>query len=72
MNNKAEITILENIIRLIRKGEYKINGDEALVIHQSLSYLIEKVKSLTPQPIVAAESKPIQPESPIKKPKKDK
>jgi hypothetical protein len=73
MEIKQEKIIIENTIKLLRKGRYEITGDEVAVFYQCLTYLIDKVKSLdTPKQTIVAESKPIQPEPVIKKPKKVK
>lgn len=59
MNEKQEKAIIENALRLLRKGKYELSGDEALVFHQCFSYLIEKLKKLDQPLPIPQEVKPV-------------
>jgi hypothetical protein len=70
MDKKQEKVIIENIIKLLRRAKFsEITGDEALVIHQSLDYLIRRMKALDAPPVVIQQEAPKE-EKPKKKPVK--
>lgn len=46
MNKDQEIVILENTLKLLRKGKYELSGDEALVFYSSFDYIIKKIQDL--------------------------
>lgn len=67
MDSKQEKIILENTLRLLRKGKYELSGDEAIVFHQCFSYLVDKLTNLNKPviPVILPKEEQI-----IKKPKK--
>jgi hypothetical protein len=71
MANNQEKLILENTLRLLRKGEYKLSGEEAIVFHQCFSYIVDKLKLLNKPTVVETISKPIEEPKTQKKSKKD-
>lgn len=38
---------IDNILKLLRRGEWKLSGEEALAFHQSYEYLVLKHKELS-------------------------
>lgn len=56
MSKDQEIIILENTLKLLRKGKYELSGEEALVFYSSFDYLIKRIQEL---------KKPIAPIAPI-------
>jgi len=50
MDIKQEKIILENALKILRKGKYDFSGDEALVFHQCFSYLLDRLSFLSAPP----------------------
>ena len=46
MEKKQEKLILENIIKILRKGKYELSGDEVIVFYQSFNYIIDKIRTI--------------------------
>jgi hypothetical protein len=46
MSKDQEIIILENTLKLLRKGKYELSGEEALVFYSSFDYIIKKIQEL--------------------------
>jgi hypothetical protein len=73
MNKNQEIALLENTLKLLRRGKYELTGEEALVFYSSFDYIIRRINELKkPEitPVVA--SAPLIKEESIKVPKKKK
>jgi hypothetical protein len=69
MNKQQEISLLENTLKLLRRGKYELTGEEAIVLYSSFDYLIKRINELRKPEIspVATAPAPI-----IKEPKKKK
>lgn len=68
MNKNQEIILLENTLKLLRKGKFELTGDEALVFYSSFDYIVKKINELKKPDIV-----PVTAPAPIiKEPKKKK
>lgn len=72
MNKAQEIAILENTLKLLRKGKYELTGEEALVFYTSFDYLIKKINQLK-QPEIVPSATPVNKiEEPVKSAPKKK
>lgn len=52
MSKDQEIILLENTLKLLRKGKYELSGDEALVFYSSFEYLVKRINELKKPEIV--------------------
>ena len=49
---------LDNILKLLKRGKWELEGEEILAFFYSYKWLVEKLQSLSiPQPLVKEENK---------------
>jgi hypothetical protein len=46
MEKKQEITLIENTLKLLRRGKYELTGEEAIVFHSCFQYLVKRIAEL--------------------------
>lgn len=60
MDKNTEIALIENTLKLLRRGEYKLSGDEAVVFYNCFQYLVKRLNDLKkPELSVAAPKEPL-------------
>lgn len=69
MSKDQEIVLLENTLKLLRKGKYELSGDEALVFYSSFEYIIKKIQELK-KPLVPVQVPAPAIQEPVKAKKK--
>jgi hypothetical protein len=70
MNKQQEISLLENTLKLLRRGKYELTGEEAIVMYSSFDYLIRRINELKkPEIAPVAAPAPTIKEEPKKKKK---
>ena len=66
MNKQQEISLLENTLKLLRRGKFELTGEEAIVLYSSFDYLVKRINELkkpevapiaTPAPIIKEKEK---------------
>jgi len=46
MEKKQEIILIENTLKLLRRGKYDLTGEEAIVFYNCFQYLVKRVAEL--------------------------
>ena len=73
MDKKAEIIATENILKLLRRGKWELEGDEILAFYRSFEFLVKKLNELKQPDIKVASVDPIKsPQDSTKKLRKKK
>ena len=68
MDKNREITLIDNTLKILRKGKYELSGDEAVVFYSCFQYLVQKLNDLKKPDIVQQTEQP----SLVVEPKKSK
>jgi hypothetical protein len=73
MNEKV---VIENTLKLLRKGKFELEGEEALAFYSMFSYWVKRLQDLNKPPVQVVQStstiKPATEPSVVKKSKKSK
>lgn len=55
MDKNTEIALVENTLKLLRRGKYELTGEEAVVFYSCFQYLTKKLNELK-QPEIKAQT----------------
>ena len=55
MTKERELLLLDNTLKLLRKGKFELSGEEALVFHACFEYLVNRIKELKEVPAIKSE-----------------
>lgn len=56
MDKQKEIMLIDNTLKLLRRGKYELSGEEAIVFHTCFQYLVGRLTELKKPDII--QSKP--------------
>lgn len=60
MDKKSEIIAIENVLKLLRRGKWELEGDEILAFYRSFEFLIKKLNELKQSDIEIKQKEPIK------------